>query len=450
MFFACPNCQMSLQAEPESAGRAVNCPGCGTRFEVPQLTPAETAGAGQVKRQGWPETDPSNVNLWVGLGIGMGAMAVVVGLLALIRNTFIGQVFFSGGWVNYMEFVLFFWGLGILFLKFRKTRHQRDALLLDVLPDRLGRRVNATTIGKFVDHLYGLPATLRDSMMVNHIRKGLELFEARNSNSEVAALLDAQSAIDANKIGSSYALLKVFLWAIPILGFIGTVLGLSFAMAGFGSADLTDMEALKGSVTAITSGLATAFNTTLLGLILSMLLIFPMSSIQKMEEDSLNNIDAFCNEVVLPRLDDGGTNAGASAGSIPQLVEQLAAGITASQREFLEEFNNSAEIFRNLAVQLQEASAAHQQKVEEQFTNTLTELTTKTNDSIGSVAKSVADLTGKTGAAVEKSTESASLYLQALNTGIRGLNEVLTKLGEKQVLIQNVRTGWWPFGSKKS
>jgi biopolymer transport protein ExbB/TolQ len=441
---------MSLQADPESAGRVVNCPGCGLRMQVPEMAPEVAAPGGKTRREGWPESDPSNVNLWIALGFGMGGMAVVVGLLALVRKSFVGQVFFSGGWVNYMEFILFFWGLGILFLKIRKTRHQRDALLLDVLPDRLGRRINSSTVGKFIDHLYGLPEHLRDSMMVNHMRKGLELFEVRSNNSEVAALLDAQSAIDANKIGSSFALLKVFLWAIPILGFIGTVLGLSFAMAGFGAADLTDMDALKGAVTSITSGLATAFNTTLLGLILSMLLIFPMSSIQKMEEDTLNNIDAFCNEVLLPRLDDSGTNVPGGIGSIPQLVEQLAAGITASQREFLVEFNNSAEIFRSLAGDLQQAAAAHQQKVEEQFSNTITELTTRTNDAVGEVAKSVADLTGKTGTAVEKSTESASRYLEALNTGIRGLNDVLGKLGEKQVAIQNIRTGWWPFGSKKS
>jgi MotA/TolQ/ExbB proton channel family len=442
---------MSLQADPESAGRVVNCPGCGLRMQVPAVAAEGGGTGGKARREGWPESDPSNVNLWIGLGFGMGAMVVVIGLLALVKNSFVGQVFFTGGWVNYAEFILFFWGLGILFLKIRKTRHQRDALLLDVLPDRLGRRINSSTVGKFIDHLYGLPEHLRDSMMVNHIRKGLELFEVRSNNSEVGSLLDAQSAIDANKIGGSYALLKVFLWAIPILGFIGTVLGLSFAMAGFGAADLTNMDALKGAVTSITSGLATAFNTTLLGLILSMLLIFPMSSIQKMEEDTLNNIDAFCNEVLLPRLDDSGSGgAQGGIGSIPQLVEQLAAGITASQKEFLAEFNNSAEIFRNLAVELQQAAAAHQQKVEEQFSNTINELTTRATDSVGAVAKSVADLTGKTGAAVEKSADSASRYLEALNTGIRGLNDVLGKLGEKQVVVQNVRTGWWPFGGKKS
>jgi len=62
------------------------------------------------------------------------------------------------------------------------------------------------------------------------------------------------------RIAGSYALLKVFLWALPILGFIGTVLGLSVAMSGFGATDLTDINALKGAVGSITSGLSSAFN----------------------------------------------------------------------------------------------------------------------------------------------------------------------------------------------
>src|SRR5687768_15000928 len=118
-------------------GQTVNCPGCGERIHVPQGPAAPGAPGiptGERKRGGWPEADPSNVNAWLGLGLGLVAMAAAVGGLHFVRESFVGQVFFSGGWVNYVEFVLFFWGLGILFLKNRKTKKQRRALLLDVLP----------------------------------------------------------------------------------------------------------------------------------------------------------------------------------------------------------------------------------------------------------------------------------------------------------------------------
>ncbi len=45
----------------------------------------------------------------------------------------------------------------------------------------------------------------------------------RNSNPEVAEVLSSQSDIDANAVQSSYTILNVFIWAIPILGFVGTV-----------------------------------------------------------------------------------------------------------------------------------------------------------------------------------------------------------------------------------
>lgn len=141
-----------------------------------------------------------------------------------------------------------------------------------------------------------MPLALRDSIIVNHIGKALELFESRPSNVEVATFLSTQSELDAYRSAGSYALLKVLLWAIPILGFIGTVIGLSTAVGSLSMGDNADPKALKQSINSLTGGLGLAFDTTLLGLILSILLSFPMVAVQKMNEHSLTIIDAFCNE----------------------------------------------------------------------------------------------------------------------------------------------------------
>jgi MotA/TolQ/ExbB proton channel family len=428
---------MSLQAEPEMGGQNVNCPGCGGRLQIPRDLPkAVGAGLGlgaQRQRGGWPETDPANVNNWLALGYGMGAMALTVGLLYLIKDSFFGQVFFTGGWVNYAEFILFFWGLGILFLKNRKTKKQMDALLLDVLPNKIGTQINPVNVAQFIDHLYRLPERLRDSMMINRIRKGLEFFEARTSNGEVAAMLEAQSTVDANRIAGSYALLKVFLWAIPILGFIGTVLGLSFAMAGFGATDLSDMTALKGAVGAITGGLATAFNTTLLGLLLSMALIFPMSTMQTREENCLNEIDAFCNEQVLPRLNDGA----ASDASVSKLIEnpaafaQMLANFVEGQQRLANELATVTAAVLQAATQLEERAQQHQLRVEQNF------------------SEAIATLTLQTGESVNASVRTVEQYIGGLATGIETLNKVLAAFGERQVVL-NVppKRGWRLFGKK--
>jgi flagellar motor component MotA len=428
---------MSLQAEPSMAGQNVNCPGCGERIHVPKeqtAPPDSNLPTGERKRGGWPETDPSNVSTWRSLALGLAAMAATVGLLYLVESSTVGQIFFSGGWVNFAEFILFFWGLGMLYLKNRKNKRQRAALLLDVLPKDIARQIKQENVGLFIAHLYRLPEHLRDSMMVNRIRKGLELFEARTNNSEVAAIMNAQSNVDANRIAGSYALLKVFLWALPILGFVGTVLGLSFAMAGFGSTDLTDITALKAAVGAITTGLASAFNTTLLGLLLSMFLIFPMSAMQKREEDCLNDIDAFCNENVLPRLNDAGTaTASTGAPASPALFGELLRDFSGVQQQFVADLQKVAEsvqdlttVVRYAAQQIDERAKQHQQRIEEKLGQSLEELMTKTS------------------ASVEASGRGVEKYVSRLAVGIESLNIALATLGEKKIVLHRPqRRGWF-------
>lgn len=431
---------MTLRAEPEMAGKVTQCPGCGTRLHIPEAAPdTKTPAAGSSgsrttgartrrprpassgRKAGKPmvDADPSNVNAWIGLGFGLIGMAAVVFILFAIRNTFVGQVFFTGGWVAWLELLLFFWGLGILFLKTKKTARQRSALLLDILPEQISTEITPDNVDDFIQHLDGMPAMARDSLMVDRIRKGLEMFATRENNSEVASLLSAQSDIDANRVAGSYALLKVFLWAIPILGFIGTVLGLSSAMAAFGAADMSDMEALRDSVSGITEGLSTAFNTTLLGLILAIILIFPMSAMQKREEDCLTEIDTFCNDNLLLRLQGGSTSGGAS------------------RSEF------SGEAIEALLAQMRETSA-HLGRLG-------SELTDVTRQHIAAIEKNMEEttekITDRTATALEKSMFTTNKYFEGLERGIFSLNQLLGELGGEKVVVQQApKKSWWKRG----
>ncbi|MCX6976181.1 MAG: MotA/TolQ/ExbB proton channel family protein, partial [Verrucomicrobia bacterium] len=141
----------------------------------------------------------------------------------------------------------------------------------------------------FIDHIYRLPFNLRDSLMVNRIRKALEFFEVRQNVSHVSAMMVSQSAIDGSRIMGSYILLRAFLWAIPLLGFIGTVVGLSHAISGMSFGKVEDVGAIMGSINSVTSGLGTAFDATLLGLVFAVILNFPLNSLLKHEDEALND-----------------------------------------------------------------------------------------------------------------------------------------------------------------
>jgi flagellar motor component MotA len=469
---------MQLKAEPEMAGKVVRCPGCSSKIAIPAdlgaalppptgLPPpsgiAPSSGGGdnwgrdgetsapdepvppsfapstsyeqhRAARGGWEEKDPTNPSALLALAIGAVATLAWYGILfpfgmgeygkaPVNAMDYIHDLFYERTWVNYTETFFFFWAVGILYLKQQKLRHQQAAMYLDVLPTDISQEVNANNVGQFIDHLYELPARLRDSMMVNRIRKGLELFEIRQSNSDVTNMLSAQSDIDSSRIGGSYALTKVFLWAIPILGFIGTVLGLSQAIGGL-DLNMSDINKMMSSLGGVTTGLGTAFDTTLLGLVLAMFLNFPMNVLAKSEDDNLNNI-AFCNEVLMPRLNDGGAGSAAIAGDASNLMDALVKAVASSQREFLGDLNALSAKIKDHADNLDRRAAAHQERVDSEFAH--------------AVNRMREDFTIAISEAVKQSTE----YNRALASGIQGLNNVLKELGTKQILIHQVKKKGW-------
>ena len=378
MLVPCPHCKTELDASPEHAGQTVQCPACGGRLQVPAAPePAAntTSTVGKrPQRSGWDEKDHANVDFWKSLGIGAAITICFLAVLFPFAETGIGAIFLKRGWVNFAETFLFVWGMTILLMKLKKNKHQERATLLDLFPTRIGTEIHRDNVGEFIENIYKAPLSLRDSLFVNRIRKALELFESRTDNGEVAAFLNTQSDIDANRSSGSYSLLKVFLWAIPILGFIGTVMGLSVAVGSLAMGDTADPEALKASINSLTGGLGVAFDTTLLGLILSMLMSFPMAAVQKKEDETLTLIDAFCTEKLLPKLNDSRNAASEllveQADSIPQLVASLAR----AHETFLINLNESTRQLKESGAAMEKRLDANQKVAEESFTEAVKKL----------------------------------------------------------------------------
>lgn len=461
MKFKCPSCAMSLKAEPEWAGKVVRCPGCNTKLQIPEfLGGSEDASEGDAfsnekadsqagdtytnnyvpdkpHRTGWKEADPTNPNGFVTFGIGLVITLAIFGMIypfiapasvpvaEYSTMQFFANLLFKHFTVSFLNVLFFCWAMAIIYLKIQKLRHQKEALFLDVLPVELGREINTQNVGTFIDHVYNLPHRLRDSLMVNRIRKALELFEIKASTSDVSHLMDSQSNIDSARIGASYTMLKAFLWAIPLLGFIGTVIGLSHAIGGMNFANVEDVSKIVDSINAVTSGLGTAFDATLLGLVLAVILNFPMNTLAKNEDEMLNNLDSFCNEVLLPRLSDG---AAGSSGDSGTLADSLVKAVAGAQKEFLVDLNELSKRMNEYANNLDRRSDAFQQIVTKEFVNNSTIMRTEMQG------------------AMKDSLKQVSQYIGALETGIRSLNTVLSTLGEKQVVIhQEVqkKKGWF-------
>ena len=341
MKFNCTSCGQRIQCEDGLAGKTVRCPNCNNKLAVPLemdvapvILPESATGDAEkkasaqgkvvfrMKKQAHEQRAPApslHRTTSIGAGesgtqvsglttglIGLGLVVLFYLMVLVFKGMYFGDLFLQRGWVPYVESLLFWWAVAILVLKSRKLARQKQCMMFDILPEEISPDITRESIDQFIDHARLLRAKASDSFLTRRVLKVLEHFRVRNSNPEAATVLSAQSDVDANDVQSSYTLLKIFIWAIPILGFIGTVQGLGDAVGGFasGMGNTEDISVLKNSLGMITKGLAVAFDTTLIALIMAIPLMFFMSSMQKAEEDVLNSIDEFCTENLLKRLSE--------------------------------------------------------------------------------------------------------------------------------------------------
>ena len=126
------------------------------------------------------------------------------------------------------------------------------------------------------------------------------LLQFRNSGSvdQVNSMINVSLELYQHEIELRYNMLRYVIWLIPTLGFIGTVLGIAFAMrtAGIMFAGAGIMEGSVGPemMEQVTGDLGVAFYTTLLALLQSAVLMFAMHIMQGREEGALNAIGQYC------------------------------------------------------------------------------------------------------------------------------------------------------------
>lgn len=99
----------------------------------------------------------------------------------------------------------------------------------------------------------------------------------------------------AARIESENSMIRYLIWAIPSIGFIGTVRGIGQALA---QAD----RALAGDIAGMTNSLGLAFNSTFVALIISILLMFLLHELQRVQDKLVVDTQAYCEDFLLNRI----------------------------------------------------------------------------------------------------------------------------------------------------
>ncbi len=196
------------------------------------------------------------------------------------------------------------WSGAIMLVKWRKISAQSEALQRNLIPDDPQFVLSDETVAGRIEHLYAVASEPRDYMLYNRILLTLSNFKNMGRIGDVEDVLRSRASNDANVADASYTILKGFIWAVPVLGFIGTVIGLTAAMGKFGDVlrSATNLDALKPALMGVTAGLSTGFETTMQGLVAALFLQLAMTALRRREEAMLTCFDDYCDAQVIGKL----------------------------------------------------------------------------------------------------------------------------------------------------
>ena len=241
---------------------------------------------------------------WLSALLGCVMSVVFYGALFPLRESAFAKMFFERGLVPY--FIVFFaaWALAILFLKSRKLAFQRKALNYLVVPTDHDFVLSAKNVDVVMEKIYSTVDDPKHFVLLNRISIALANLRNLGRVSDVDDILRSQASHDESVMETSYSLVMGFVWAIPVLGFIGTVIGLSQAIGGFGSVLETagELSEIKVALRGVTGGLATAFQTTLQALVAALFIQLIMTFLKKSEEDFMDACSEYCVRHVVNRL----------------------------------------------------------------------------------------------------------------------------------------------------
>lgn len=230
--------------------------------------------------------------------------ALIFWLRGLPKAKSFCDIFLERGVPTYFIVVFFCWSLAILFSKWMKLRGQRAALFIKPVPVDPDFVLNRDTAREV---LLALRSNVDDTghyVLLNRVDRAISNLQNIGRIGDVAEILRSQAEYDENQLASSYTLVNGFLWATPVFGFVGTVLGLSEAVRGFGGTlqGAADLSVLKGSLQTVTGGLGVAFETTLVALVCALATQLLISAMQMRESRFLDECNDYCHAHIISKL----------------------------------------------------------------------------------------------------------------------------------------------------
>ena len=191
--------------------------------------------------------------------------------------------------------MLLLWGVYLIISKLLELSRHKYLFDVDFLENISADDQSMITIGNELDNQ--LDEHERQTPLIRTLQASIRRYmitkDVQNTSDAIQASVEALAV----KLEAENSMIRYLVWAIPSIGFIGTVRGIGQALS---QAD----QALAGDITGMTNSLGIAFNSTFVALLISMVLMFLLTQLQRLQDDLVVDTQEYCEKFLLARISE--------------------------------------------------------------------------------------------------------------------------------------------------
>jgi len=175
------------------------------------------------------------------------------GTLSRMCQIFGGMI--PSGIIQFITFLAFYLGMLEIRSRSSKVKKERRSLSAALLPESEQWVLSPDDVNELKLKMIEIEKTEK-SLLTDLIKKACTKFRSNKSVSEVLEIVGTQVKINSGKAEGGQSIIRYLAWAIPSIGFIGTIVGIASSLGLANEAG--NPEVLEQ----ITDNLAVAFDTT--------------------------------------------------------------------------------------------------------------------------------------------------------------------------------------------
>jgi biopolymer transport protein ExbB/TolQ len=192
-------------------------------------------------------------------------------------------------------FVLMLWAFSMLGYKGWVASRENKLLAQEFIPIADGMRILPEDTREYARPIQSLPAEERQMLLPRVLLSALGRFGATRNVQDVSSSVHTLIVTEAERLESELSMIRYIAWAIPSIGFIGTVRGIGSALA-------QAHRAVEGDISGVTENLGVAFNSTFIALLISIVLMFIIHQLQLMQERQVFETENYVDEHLIRHI----------------------------------------------------------------------------------------------------------------------------------------------------